>query len=292
MRWSRTHTLIAGLALILAANTVALVGVAYNRSDEPESTLKLTQRELRLPHAWGFEDENSGLTLSLGWRMLGDEAADAYGYGVSRPGMGGSPYWLDKPKLATLGFDVSRPEDTPEGKLHYSKTLSKEVLLVLEQDGPAYQAVLERARRHRQKEMALLAANPGNKEFEKRTHRAREEADHEERDYSRLFIVDAGLDLPSLRARYADRSRYAIVRGQVQPHVIINKNQVRVLGYISRLSISEISLPLSHQEAFKSEEGRVRTGTREPRLRHEGYEVVVAFGRRLEPWIIETKVLK
>jgi hypothetical protein len=292
MRWSRTHTLIAGLALILATNTVALVGVAYNRSGAPESTLKLTQRELRLPHSWGFEDENSGLTLSLKWRMLGDEVADAYGIGVSHPGIGGSPYWLDKAKLATLGFDVSPPEDTPDGQLHYSKTLPKEALLVLELDGPAYQAVLERARLHGQKEKALLAANPGNKEFEKRANRAREQVEHEERDYSRLFIVDAGLDLPSLRAKYPDRAHYAIVRGQVQPRVFTNNNQRRVLGYINRLSINEINLPLSHQEAFKPKELRVRKRKLEPPLRHAGYEVVVAFGKRLEPWITEAKALK
>jgi hypothetical protein len=292
MKWSRTHTLVAGLALILATNTVALVGVAYNRSGEPESTLKLTQRELRLPHRWGFEDENSGLTLSLMWRMLGDEVAGAYGSGVSHPGSGGSPYWLDKAKLATLGFDVSPPEDSPDDQLHYSKALPKEALLVLELDGPAYQAALERARRHRQKAVALLTANPGNKEFENRANRAREQVAHEEQDYSRLFIVDAGLDVSSLRARYPDRARYAIVRGQVQPRVISNKNQRRVLGYINHLRINEINLPLSHQEAFKSKELRVRTRKLEPPLHHAGYEVVVAFGKRLEPWIIEATALK
>lgn len=292
MKWSRRHTLVAGLALILATNAVALVGVAYNRSGEPESTLKLTQRELRLPHYWGFEDENSGLALSLEWRMLGDDVADAYGYGVSYPGIGGMPYWLDKAKLATLGFDVSRPEDVAEGQLHYGRVLPKEVLLVMELAGPAYQSALERARRHRQKQEELLAAKPGNKEFEKRADRAREQAEHEERDYSRLFIVDAGLDLSSLRATYPDRGRYAIVHGQVQPQLIANKNQRRLLGYISRLSIDKINLPLSHQEAFKPKELRVRTRKLEPPLRHEGFEVAVAFGKRLEPWIIEAKASK
>ncbi|MFL6653087.1 MAG: DUF4824 family protein, partial [Sulfurifustaceae bacterium] len=52
--WSRKRTLLAGIALIAATNAVALVGVAYNRSGEPSSVLKLTERELALPYSWGF----------------------------------------------------------------------------------------------------------------------------------------------------------------------------------------------------------------------------------------------
>lgn len=287
MRWSRRHTLVAGLGLILATNAVALVGVAYNRSSEPESALKLTQRELQLPYSWGFEDENSGLALSLKWRMLGD-----YGYGVTHAGVGGSPFWLDTAKLATLGFDVSRLEGASGSLWRYGKILPREVLLVLELDGPAYQAALERARLRRQEEEQLLATNPGNKEFEKRAKFAREQAEREERENSRLFIVDAGLDVATLRAGYPDRARYAIVRGHVQPQIIMSGGQRRLMGHVSRLSMGAINLPLSHQEAFKPKESRVRTRKLEPPLRHEGFEVVLAFGKRLEPWIVGAKAFK
>ena len=50
MRWSRTHTLVAGLGLIALTNAVALLGVAWNRSGEPDATLQLSQRELQPPY--------------------------------------------------------------------------------------------------------------------------------------------------------------------------------------------------------------------------------------------------
>jgi hypothetical protein len=34
MKWSRAHTLVAGFGLLALTNTVALVGVAWNRAGE------------------------------------------------------------------------------------------------------------------------------------------------------------------------------------------------------------------------------------------------------------------
>jgi len=70
MTWSRKHTLLAGLGLIALTNAIALSGVVYNRSGDPEATLRLTQRELRTPYRWYGNRENSGLALSLVWRVL------------------------------------------------------------------------------------------------------------------------------------------------------------------------------------------------------------------------------
>ena len=63
MTWSRRHTLIAGIALIALTNAVALIGVWYNRSGEPESALRLTQRELAPPYWRGVDRESGGLEL-------------------------------------------------------------------------------------------------------------------------------------------------------------------------------------------------------------------------------------
>lgn len=49
---TRGRTLIAGIAIILVVNAIALGGVAYNRSGTPESTLHLSQRELSEPYVW------------------------------------------------------------------------------------------------------------------------------------------------------------------------------------------------------------------------------------------------
>lgn len=280
MAWSRTRTLAAGVALILATNAVALVGAIYNRSSEADSHLKLTQRELQLPYDWRLEGESSGIALTLRWRILAEESADARVPAMPYPDQGGAPAWLDKGKLAALGFDMSR-EDTDKGRMQYSKQLARNALLVLELGGPACRLALERARKHVASEEALHAANPGNKEFELREESARKWLAQEERVSSRLFLVDAGLDKAALRSKYPDHARYAIVRGQVRPWVIGDKTKPQLSGRVS-LSADSINVPHAFRSVFES----LLHGARRGRPDVEPpFEVTVAFGQRLEPWI-------
>lgn len=283
-KWTRNHTLVAGIVLILATNAVALLGVAYNRG-EPESTLRLTERELRLPYSWGFEKENSGIALTLQWRALAEEGEDFYGLRTSYAGFGGVPDWLDKAKLTALGFDVSKPEDTPQGRMYYDKLLSKDVLLVLELDGPAYRTALARAQRHFQNEQALLKANPGKKEFEVRAKNTKQTLYQEERINSRLFAVDAGHDAAGLRAKYPDRNRYAIVRGQIQPRLGEINHKPKLSAYISNLSITQINVPARYRQIFEPLQQSARTNRYDAAV--SPYKVTMAFGKRLEPWITE-----
>jgi hypothetical protein len=285
---TRTHTLVAGAVLILATNAVALLGVAYNRGDA-ESTLTLTQRELHLPYNWGFEKENSGIALTLQWRSLAEEPEVNYGlrkiYYTGYTGFGSEPEWLDKAMLTALGFDVSKPEDTPQGRMYYDKMLSKDVLLVLELDGPVYRTALERMQQHRQKEEALLNANPGKKEFEERVKNAKRELYQEERINSRLFVVDAGLDAASLRAKYPDRNRYAIVHGQIQPRLVEIKRKPKLIAFISGVSITQVNVPALYRRIFEPLQESARTNQYDAAI--TPYKVSVAFGKRLEPWITE-----
>ena len=82
-----TKILIAGLAIIIATNVVALAGVAYNRSGNPEAQIELTERELAMPHRYRMNKENRGhakavfqilqpVANSLGRRLLFDRALD------------------------------------------------------------------------------------------------------------------------------------------------------------------------------------------------------------------------
>lgn len=280
--WSRKTTLLAGIGLILITNTVALLGVAYNRNGEPESVLRLTQRELQLPYEWRGDRESSGVALTLRWRVLVDDSHDPSGLLTSYPGSGGSPKWLDQPKLAALGFDVRQREDAAKIRARYDKTLGKDVLLVLEFDGPAYRMALERLTQYAASQEALFAANATNKEVEQRAKNVREQANREEPETSRLFVIDAGLDQAALRARYPDRARYTIVHGQVRPRLVGEAKELRPVGYVSAVNIDRINVPLGFHPLFEpwTERGRNNLQTAVP-----GYEVTVAFGRRLEPWI-------
>ncbi|MGH8703341.1 MAG: DUF4824 family protein, partial [Burkholderiales bacterium] len=153
LTWSRTHTLIAGLALIALTNAIALGGVAWNRSGEPESVVKLTQRELGQSY-WSISDrETGGMELSVRWRVVTTVPHESF-----YPDHYGAPEWLDREKLAALGFDVSR---RPDARRRYQRLLPREALVVLEIDGPARQKALERARARAEQEAAKAAAGKG-----------------------------------------------------------------------------------------------------------------------------------
>ena len=240
----RSQTLAAGLALILAANAVVLAGVAYNRSGEPEAVLKLSQRELPMPGEWGFEGENSAVSLTIAWRVHPGPGSDAYDFGYS---YGGEAMWLDRAKLESLGFEVLEPDRRDK------RQLPRDALLVLEVDGPAYRAALQRAeeRAKRKPEEWMLR-----------------QLKHERETSSRLFVVDAGADLAALRTKYPNRSQYAIVKGKVRLHRASRGKTAA--GFVAGVNVTSVHVPVGMH-------GAVRRGG--------AYEATVAFGRRLEPWL-------
>jgi hypothetical protein len=273
--WTRKNTLIVGLALIMLTNAVALLGVYWNRSGGPESMLTLTERELQQPYGWGMTRENSGVSLRINWRVPSAERSRSYSYS------GGSPVWLDQAKMASLGFDAS-PAGMQGDYRWSSRQLSKEVLLVMELDGPSYQHALQQAQQYAAEQDTKLAALPDDKAMQDNAKRAHEEARREEQENSRLFAVDAGLDLNNLRAQYHDRNRYAIVRAQVRP--MSGNEQSKIAGYIAKISIDEINVPHEYHSAFD-----IRVRPAAMRLQTSGrrkFEARVAFGQRLEPWLL------
>lgn len=264
MKWS--HTLIAGGVLILLTNAVALLGTAYNRSEPVESQLVLSQRELQHSN-WNAKD-NSGITLNLNWRIA-QAKQNEYGLGYSS-GRWGMPTWLDRAKLAELGFDVYKLAGMPEHGRRYKEALPREALLVLELNDAAYQLELKRAKDFSEQASALQASNPDSEEFKRKAKNAEESYKHEQQMNSRLFVIDAGLDLQRLRAIYPDRSRYAVVHGLIRPSVMHEKDGQKLGGYITELHAEKINVPLAYRAVFEN---------------GAPYEVTVAFGKRLEPWI-------
>ena len=271
---SKTALQIAALLVIVLTNAVALGGAWWNRSGEAESRLTLSQRELRQPYR-GADRENSGLVLTLNWRVaVRGDRGDNRGIHWEYSG-GGSPDWLDKAKMERLGFDVSNSA----GTFHRNdRTLSRDVLLVLEMDGEAYRRSLEGARRHLAEEEAVLAAMPDGNEKKGRLKNAADRLAREERENSRLFVVDAGRDLTELRGRYSDRARYAIVRGQVRPSWSGERGDGPVRGYVSGIDIAGINVPYALRPLLSESQDPWK------------FTAGVAFGRRLEPWIAQLRV--
>jgi hypothetical protein len=93
------------VGVVILANAVALVGVARNRSGEPEAEVLLTEREL--PFA-PWTDETTGVFLRLEWQR-------------SLPGSKVETPWLDRAKLESLGFDGSVPPEAPGARERYGR---------------------------------------------------------------------------------------------------------------------------------------------------------------------------
>ena len=280
MKLTPWQTLAAGAVLILLANAVALTGVYLNRSGEAESRLKLSQRELAMPWSWGMAKENSGLALGLNWRVNDADVGEYYGGGFGSSG--GTPEWLDAAHMAALGFDtVVVPEDS-RGRHGIERQLPREVLLVLELDGPAWQQALERARQNAARNEAALVANAGSKEFAEKAKRAQDQFKREETANSRLFAIDAGLDRAALRARYSDRSRYLILKGTLRPRLVTHEKKTRLTGYLSALAVTQINVPHALRPILEPVLRKQRSTADDP-ARH--FEATIAVGQRLEPWI-------
>jgi len=280
--WPKVNVMLAGIALIGATNGVALVGVAWNRAGTPDSQLQLSQRELHSPYRWQVRD-NSGIALTLAWRVpVRDGKKGREGDYDTDYGGSGTPWWLDAEKMRRLGFtvqEVTASDDTWQAR----RERSREVLLVLEFNGPDTQRALEQAQHKAVEADALLAANPDKQEFRDRARRAHERVKEENEERSRLFAVDAGTDLASLRAQYPDRSRFVIVRGKVRVWGYGPRRAEEPQGHIYGVINNTINVPLEFRPLFEREGNPV---TRGRATSTAPFQATVAFGQRLEPWLV------
>ena len=155
-----TRALFVGLATIVVANTVALTGASRNRSGEPESTLQLTDRELKVPYYnAGIDGDDSGLALRLDWRVLTHAPGDS-SEARTVDFQAFSAYWLDSTKLASLGFDVRHFAARSDAEAFYAGQRPRLALIVLEMDGASHRAAVDRVRLLAARAEAARAANP------------------------------------------------------------------------------------------------------------------------------------
>jgi len=227
--------------------------------------------------------ENSGLSLNLEWRTLGKEQKDDP-YSIWGP-----PAWLDAGKLKELGFNVDdflSPDIDPDD---YKNPLPKEVFIVLEKDGEPYREAIQRAEANHQQKKALAEANPGNEELQQEFKWAQSRLEDERTKGSRLFAVDAGLDFTALQNKYSDQSRFIIIKGKLRAGYHGSRKNKEVSGYVEHLLIEAVHVPLKQRrlfDAIRDKPDSGQDGVSPPR-----YAVELAFGSRLEPWIVSVKSL-
>jgi hypothetical protein len=280
MRWNKVTALVTGLAIIVLGNAVALLRIYYNRSGVPNAEVTLTQRELRLPHYYGFESENSGIALRLQWRVI-DKNSDA-------PYYWGHPAWLNETKLHALGFDTSIPVNAPHAAAKYQKMLPREAYIVLEYMGSTYAARLKHAHAELTRQQQLAAEHPNDKQHSIRLKQAQDALNNEENRFSRLFAVDAGIDESILRQQYPDRHKYIIAAAQIRIMAYGKryKDPMHLTGTIRKLSIGSITVPYAIRKVL---EPYMKRHAYQKRQKLQ-YQVTVAYGKRLEPWIKDLSI--
>jgi hypothetical protein len=273
----RRRVPLAALALLILVNTLVLAGVAWNRSGQPEASLSLTERELRLAYQGTDRDENSGIALALTLHN------DSY-----------TPAWLDEAKLRELGFrpDRVRLADGPADE-RYKQPLPRRAWLVLEFEGPAWHAALE----ERERDLGELPAKmeAGTATLEQIEIEARAVA-RMKTSGSRLVALDAGRDAAELRARYPDRAQYLIVSAEFRMRVEWAASEQdpeldRVQGTL-RVPGRRIYVPLRFHAALLDAlgddlEAEYSMDVDQP----PHYSVTLRVGRRYEPWVAAVEEL-
>lgn len=279
MNWSHRHTLVAGLGLIVLVNAIALAGVAWNRSAPADSHLQLSERELGSGYDY-WRKENNGIGLRLDYRWPDTRPSHVNTQSFT------SGQRLSPAIMAELGFVVPN-ELNPDSVRRYRRQGDRDGLLVLEFNGPQYQQQLQRAEQRLAQSTVDLAAVPDNKQLIESHKRAREDLHRENNQASRLFVVDAGAELSSLRARYPDRQRYAIVRGRIKTWAWQANSRWQIGGSAQIPVAQSISLPRQWHQLFADLPKRKEVvGYRDSggaRL----FNAELVFGQRLEPWIVQ-----
>jgi len=256
------------VAIVLVANATMLLGEWRNRSGAPDAEVVLTEREL--PLAWRAR-EDSGRSLRLDWSS---DFVDA---------------WFDEARLAEVGFDVEPPLDARSTELHYERLLPRDGFVVLEMEGAAWErwrAEREEEIREAERRAALLGEDPGEE-----VSRIRDRIE----STSRLFAVDAGLDPAELRRRHPDRGRLLILPAVLDLRVVPGSGPEaerpeppRLEGAVAEVRTSSIHVPLERRDVLDAVEHEDRTVEPGVYARGSGpprYEVTLAVGSRLRPWI-------
>jgi hypothetical protein len=133
---------------------------------------------------------------------------------------------------------------------------------------------------------------------------AREELGRLRKTGSRLVAVDAGSEPSRLRQLYPDRHRFIVLPAEVSLQYVpqasdkARSHPAYLYGRISELSRPEIHVPMTHRSLLerirKEEQQSVRASrfsSRWEKDQEPRYSVVVSYGKRLEPWIVDVQPL-
>lgn len=273
---------VLGFLLLAATNIAIFIGIVSNRTGNPDTLITLAERELRLPYS--INEENTGLSLRLVWRALGRGGNSIYGYSGWR-----SPAWFSAEKLDELGFKIDEYLGSANNGAYYKTPLPKEVFIVLENNGESYLEAVRRSEKVLEREAGLFKLKREDKTLRDNYEKAEKQLKRERTESSRLFAIDAGLDPFELRKKYDNRGQYIIVKGLVKPSYLRKKKKKEVFGIISQISTENIHVPLKHRKVL--DDILAQDKQKHHEFQQSRYEIELAYGSRLEPWVMSVKNL-
>ena len=272
--------------ILFITNIIILLGVYFNRSTEPVSQLILTERELRVPHQ--LHKENSSFSLQLLWNSIGKKDD------INQFSYLHLPFWLDKKKLEELGFDLNKLQEQKDIDEFSIPLITKEVFIVLEYDGDAFNEVIKNEKKKLKEKENLFRANPNDETLEKKYKTAKEAIKTKLKSETRLYAIDAGLNPITLNKQYNNPSKYIITKAIIQTAYGFGKKEI--VGRISHLSIPIIHVPLKYRKVLdslidwkqqKNDYSGVYNIYYSPR-----FKVELAYGKRYEPWIVSIEPIE
>lgn len=270
--------LIITTAFLVLTNIIVLAGVASNRSGEPIASLKLTERELSLPYYnSSISKENSGLALKLNWNIAPPEPL---GSTYSRYNLKnyGTPNWLTKQKIKELGIDIeNKVADLKKQSSRYQKLASKDVIIVLEHNGEAFQKIINKAEKDIQHYRNSAKVNKDDEALQKKLKRHEDSLTKLKTTESRLIAIDAGRSLETLKQKYTDSSKYLMLRGEIK----LTWSNKKLKARIKQLFVSSVHVPLPYSKALSEMASDRKKGGGEK----VEYEVELVVGKRLEFWV-------
>lgn len=253
---NRQSTLWLAASVIVAANAVALLHAALNRSGEPEAELTLTERELIYSnYSLTGQDQDTGVSFVV--RIENAIFATSYTPEPERE-------WLDSSQLRSMGFDLSMPAGDDHAAEFYSRQRPRPAYVAVEMNGPAADRLLEkRQREEEQSRNKWPNYSPQNLSA-----------------LSRLAAIDGDRDPAALRSRHSDRHAIAILPALVYVQFLpkTDDRAARVTGRIDRATKPvHISQPLAQGFLDRVKDSRVH------------FTAHVKFGKSLEPWVSDVQ---
>ena len=272
---------LAAAALLVITNAYVLGGVAWNRSGEPVSSLTLTERELGLNHYYRGSRENSGISLTLHWRVFDPHEDNEYLYLSGR-----SPAWLDADRLRELGLDIEDFSQSDRRHRYRADDYATPTILVMEYDGETRQQALRQAETVLAKLRRDGLASPSDQSLANRLDHFEKEVKRLRHQYSRLYVIDAGTDRDELVEKYGARENLLFLKGEVG---LMWRND-KPVGYVRRLLNNRIHVPLPHAERLSALSGRAIRHAPPESVTAPRYSVLLNTGQRLEPWVESVSV--